>query len=236
MIDRVVADMNMVDDILPLAETPGWPFDKRGWRINDEKMREVQRSKALEALDSDKDLSLALSIEFPAREKLEILAEILMEFLSSITDGIVTEDLWAKLDADINARAAKPLTKPEEIKNWVLDSLSLAPNHNISFVFLTSMLSRVAGEIAPVPKNRWRADSVKSSFSMVRRSLSWKGAAPILANDPALARRQEIEKAYVEIFAGLIFRGPPGVKDGPKRVMEERWKGVLEAFLKGEHE
>jgi hypothetical protein len=165
------------------------------------------------------------------------MAEVLLLFLGSLTDGIITESLWTSLEHDIMARGPNQLTDPEEIKTWVLDVLSAAPNHNISFVFLTSMLCRVASELAPVPKFSWKeqvAGSARSSIETMRRSLSWKGKAPPLPSDPGVMRRQAVEKAYAEVFTGVIFRGPGSpVKEKERRVVEDRRRDILEAFLKG---
>jgi phosphatidylinositol-bisphosphatase len=165
------------------------------------------------------------------------MAEVLLLFLGSLTDGIITVSLWKCLEQEIVARAAKQLTDTEEIKAWVLDVLSAAPNHNISFVFLTSMLCRVAGELAPVPKFSWKdnaAGSARKSMESVRRSLSWKGKPPPLPSDPGVVRRQAVEKAYAEVFTGVIFRSPAGpMKEKERRAQEERRRDILEVFLKG---
>jgi hypothetical protein len=47
-------------------------------------------------------------------------------------------------------------------------------------------------------------------------------------------RRQAVEKAYAEVFTGVVFRGPGSpVKEKERRVVEERRRDILEAFLKG---
>jgi hypothetical protein len=165
------------------------------------------------------------------------MAEVLLLFLGSLTDGIITESLWTSLEHDIVARGPNQLTDPEEIKTWVLDVLSAAPHHNSSFVFLTSMLCRVASELAPVPKFSWKEQvggSARSSIETMRRSLSWKGKAPPLPSDPGVMRRQAVEKAYAEVFTGVIFRGPGSpVKEKERRVVEDRRRDILEAFLEG---
>ncbi|KAF4632350.1 hypothetical protein G7Y89_g5784 [Cudoniella acicularis] len=156
-------------------------------------------------------------------------------FLKSLKDGVVPEALWTKLEQDMVSRGPKPLTNAEEIKTWVLDVLSGSPNHNISFVFLMSMLSRVVGELAPLPKESWRENKVgstRSSLDIVRRSLSWKGKPPPLPEDPAVLRRQAAEKAYVNVFRDVIFRGPAGLKEKERKALEERQREVLEPFLR----
>lgn len=234
--ERVIADSNMLDDAQPPAEYPGWPFDKNSWTLKDKETRETCRGPVLNALDSDSNLPDSFSLETPAFHKLEIMAEILITFLGSLTDGIVPEPLWTQLDQAITARGAKQLTDTEEIKTWVLDVLSVSPNHNISFVFLTSMLCRVAGELAPVPKHSWKetmAGTARSSMDTVRRSLSWKGKSPNAPPDPLVLRRQAVEKAYADAFKDVIFKGQTGLKDKERKVAEERKRDILEEFLKG---
>lgn len=234
--ERVIADSNMLADAELPKDSPGWPFDKNSWRLKDEKAREIRKAYVLEALDSDKSLNESFPPEILAFEKLEIMSEVLISFLLSIRDGIVPAAVWAKLDAEMTSRAAKPITDIEEKKAWVLDVLSSFPNHNISFVFLTSMLNRVAGELAPIPKNSWnpaQLSGTRKSIESVRRSLSWKGRAPILPNDPAIQKRDEVEKAYAQVFSDVMFRNEHGkLKEKEKKTTEERRKEILEAFLK----
>ncbi|KAL2074896.1 hypothetical protein VTL71DRAFT_8676 [Oculimacula yallundae] len=233
--DRVIADANMLEDAQPPTDFPGWPFDKNSWTIKDFIERQTRRSPVLNALDSDLNLIDSLPPEIPAFEKLEIISEILIMFLNSLTDGIVPEPLWTQIDQDLTSRGAKPLTDVEDTKTWVLDILSSSPNHNICFVFLTSMLCRVVGELSPVPKHSWRSSvkgSARSSMDTVRRSLSWKGKSPVISEDPAVLKRRGVERAYADCFKDVVFRGGGlGVKE--RRVMEERRRDILEAFLEG---
>ncbi|KAG9238170.1 Endonuclease/exonuclease/phosphatase [Amylocarpus encephaloides] len=234
--ERVIADAYMIDSARIPLESAGWPFDSNAWLLEDAAARESRKGYIIEALDSDQPLNESFPPEIPAIEKLEITAEVLLMFLNSLTDGIVPEHLWAKLEADINTRTAHPLTDPEEVKTWVLDVLSTSPNHNISFVFLTSMLARVAAELAPVPKYSWRGQGVRSarsSMETVRRSLSWKGrvAAPTIerGEDPAVVRRVGVEGGFLGVWRDVIFRGAAngvGVKERERREM------VLRPFLR----
>ncbi|TVY54453.1 Type II inositol 1,4,5-trisphosphate 5-phosphatase, partial [Lachnellula suecica] len=208
--ERAIADSHMLSNSSLPAQSPGWPFDSNSWQLQDTKTRGSHKEYILEALDADKNLNDAFPPEIPVTERLEIMSEILLAFLASLTDGIVPAPLWAKLESEILSRGPKQLVDAEEIKAWVLDVLSASPNHNISFVFLTSMLARVAGELAPLPKTTWKGATqegkVRSSMDSVRRSLSWKGKAPALAEDPALVRRREVERAFVEVWGGVVFR------------------------------
>ena len=237
--ERVIADSNMLENADLPKEAPGWPFDEKLWLLKDIKERETRKGYVLDALDSDDNLNDSFPPQIPAIEKLEIMSEILLMFLSSLTDGIITSELWARLEQDIVSRGANPLTDTEEMKTWVLDVLSASPNHNISFVFLTSMLQRVAAELAPFPKSGWKENVVggaRSSMDTMRRSLSWKGKAPPLPSDPAVLRRQAVERAYAEIFAHVMFKGVMPGKEKERKVIEERRREVLEVFLRGARE
>jgi hypothetical protein len=233
--DRVIADSNMLTDSQIPKESPGWPFDSSSWLVQDAKVREGHKEYVLEALDADKNLNDSFPAEVPAIQRLEIMSEVLLAFLSSLTDGLVPVHLWAKLESEILSRGPKQLVDGEEIKTWVLDVLSSSPNHNISFVFLTSMLARVAGELAPLgrkaaPEGR----GVRKSMENVRRSLSWKKGASVVAEDPGLGRRREVERAFGEVWRDVVFRANmEGLKDKEKRVLEERRMYVLEPFLRG---
>jgi phosphatidylinositol-bisphosphatase len=240
--ERVIADANMIDTAHLPVESSGWPFNDQSWLLKDVRTREAQKAPLFEALDSDKSLNDAFPAGVPAIERLEITAEVLIAFLNSITDGIVPETLWAKLEEDINMRLAHPLTGAEDIKTWVLDVLSASPNHNICFVFLMSMLSRVAAELAPVPKYSWkeqRVRSARSSIDTVRRSLSWKrgsvlgGKKAEVLEDPAVLRRTGVENSYTGIWAPILFRGSEGLKDKERKLMDERRRAVLAPFLRG---
>jgi phosphatidylinositol-bisphosphatase len=231
--DRVIADSSMLESAQIPQEPPGWPFYEKTWLLKDKKERDSRKAYVLEALDSDKNLNEAFPPEIPAIERLEIVAEILLLFLRSLTDGIVPEPLFANLEQDMSARGAKQLTDTEEIKAWTLEVLSSSPNHNISFVFLASMLGRLASELVPVPKTSWK-ESKRSSMEAVRRSLSWKGKAPAIPNEKEVLHRQATEKAFAEAFKDAIFRGPGATSSAKeRRVAEDRKREILEGVLRG---
>ena len=229
--ERVLADAHMLDTSQVPKDAPGWPFDPNSWLLKDLRTREQYKADILDALDSSKNLNDSFPPEAPAIEKLEVMAEVMVLWLGSLTDGLVTEEMWAKLDADITARGTKQLTDVEETKAWVLDVLGSSPNHNISFVFLTSTLSRVANDLAPLPKTGWR-ESMKASGSIRRSlSLSWK-RPPREEDEEKVERRRAVEKAYADLFAGVVFRNKE-VVGKEKRTTEERKRYILESFLHG---
>ncbi|PQE10400.1 endonuclease Exonuclease phosphatase protein [Rutstroemia sp. NJR-2017a WRK4] len=232
--DRVVADSNMLEGVTIPRDAPGWPFDEKSWRFKDESARKSLRASILHALDADGIIQDTFPPEVSPVSRLEVVAEVLLLFLRSLTDGIIPANLWEKLEADIISRGGRQPTDTEETKAWVLDVLSASPHHNISFVFLTSTLSRVAGELAPIPKVRRSLDTAfRGGFDTVKRTLSWKGRAPPPVEDPAAVRRREVNRAFAEVFAGVVFRGKEPVKEKDRRILEERRRDILEAFIKG---
>ncbi|KAJ5038235.1 uncharacterized protein L3040_007102 [Drepanopeziza brunnea f. sp. 'multigermtubi'] len=235
--DRVIADANMLDNAQPPNKFPGWPFDRNSWLLKDNALREAHLSPVLDALDSDTSLLHAFDPEIPAFLKLEIVAEILTLFLGSITDGIVPAPMWTQIDASLTTKPLTSSSSPQEIedvKSQVLDVLSSSPNHNISFVFLASMLCRVAGELAPVPNQSRTPTEIRSKFGPVNWSLGWRGAkaAPPPLISPAVVRRANAEKAYAECFKDCLFRWPEGVKDKERKAGDDRRRDILEAFMR----
>ena len=238
---RVVADANMIESAQVPGEAFGWPFDSHTWLLDNQSARENKRRCILDALDTDKDLNNNFPPEMPAIERLEIVAEVLLAFLLSIADGIVTTELWAKIEHDYVTHTPRPLSNAEDIKTWILDVLCTSPNHNISFVFITSMLCRVANELAPVPKHNWRHSAIgsaRSSLSSVRRSLSIRNrgkkenseAGP--SDDPIIVKREAVEKAFAALFVNVLFRGGEERMGRDRKVLDERRREILESFLK----
>ena len=235
LIERAVADRDMIESASFPMNSAGWPFEENSWMVTDRSVREERRSRLLEALDNDSNLIESFSPDTRAVEKLETVAEVLILFLASIEDGIITTQLWEKLEQDMVSR--KQALGPEEERTWILDVLTSAPNHNISFVFLTSMLSKVAGELAPVPGPRTSQGSASTRSSLDhRRSLSFKGRSPAVGSDPLLSRRRAMGRRWAETFAGVVIRTWPILRERERRLVEDRKRQILEVFLQGDLE
>lgn len=230
--ERAIADKDMIDSASFPMNSTGWPFDQSSWVMTDTKVRELRRSYVLEALDSDKNLIESFPPEVTAMERLEIVAEVLLLFLGGLHDGIITTTLWDKLEQDMTLR--KQAMSTEEERTWVLDVLSTAPNHNISLVFLTSMLSKIAGELAPVPRST--SASAKSSFDLARRSLSIRAKKSPAVQDPAVTTRKALDRRWAEIFAGVVIRGSTPSRDKERRAADDRKRHILEVFIQGDME
>ncbi|OLN96704.1 Synaptojanin-1 [Colletotrichum chlorophyti] len=234
MTTRALADANMLEEYAVPLDRPGWPFDNTSWLFKDKESRESQVVALINALDNDKPLVEALPVETPALHRLEVLAEVLLLFLSGLTDGIITAALWAKIELALphlgttNARSTSDI---EDDKTAVLDILATAPNHNIAFVFLTATLSKVLSELAPISKAEAEALTVQKPN---RRSLSFRRqtGGQNAAAEAALARRRTRERKVGEVFGQAVCRvGLPG-RDKERKAVEEKMRGALEIFVR----
>lgn len=167
--ERAVAEWSMTKgesgEEPPWAQNPSgtaWPFQPDTWTLREQQDRAPLLASAREALDTNKSLSSIFAPEIPTLHRLEILSEILLTFLNSLSDGIVTASVWQEMEQQMLARE-KSKTPPrtwEETQAWVLESLAYSPAHSVSFTFVTFMLARMANEVAPVPSTA-QPDSTK---------------------------------------------------------------------------
>ncbi|KAI9842824.1 MAG: hypothetical protein M1838_002975 [Thelocarpon superellum] len=175
LVERVVAERKMTETAkenrAPWENYVGWPFKSKSWTYKDTGSRATHRPYVHEALDTDQEPRALFPPEVPALERLELISEVLVSFLESLQDGVITESLWRELEQGLIAREkSKEQISVEEERSWILDVLSRAPNHNISFVFLTSMLARVAAEVAPLRPGTDTAPPSSSSSSIMPSS------------------------------------------------------------------
>lgn len=229
LIERTIADSNILEEAQIPPDAPGWPFDCKYWIFKDSAKRNIYKKLIINALDTDKDLNGEFPPESLAIERLEIVSEVLLLFLSCIQDGIVSSDLWLSLEESYPSRC----TSIKETKAWVLDILSVAPNHSVSFVFLTSILSHVITELATASKLSKRLGNI-SIDTVLRGGISWKTKTPeIDSNDFLLIKRGQVEKAVTEIFLPVVFKDKLGLKERERKSSEEKRKFIFQAFLKG---
>ncbi|KAL2146651.1 hypothetical protein VTI28DRAFT_3150 [Corynascus sepedonium] len=265
---RVVADAQMLEDCT-VPSDPGWPFDEAACKSTDVDTRTSHIISLLDALDQDQGLTSAFAPEIPALHRLEALAQTLVLFLRGLTDGIVPTALWNRIDqaAPSIPSLANPGSLPadeatlDNDRTTVLDILQSAPHHNICFVFLTTTVSRVVAELAPLSK----ADVVtlkgneaslaagtaaaargggpgaaiggvlsgvgRRSLGFVRKAGS--GGTPVVAAWAALEKRRARERRVSEVFGGLVCRGQSaGGTSGERRAGEARRRAVMELFLR----
>lgn len=218
LVERALAQWGMTGDgdQAPWEKDVGWPF--RGW-VSEEKQRAMLKETVREGLDSDQPFSETFPPEIDSLQRLEAVAETLVQFLKSLEDGVVTEALWLELEkSQLEREKARKTLSDEDEKMWILDTLSTAPAHSVSFTFVTFMLARVANEIAPPnlpPSESGQAEAEGVQGQVVART-----------------RRPEVDTAYAGIFADAMIRLPTALRGKERRVSEMRSKHVVEVFLK----
>jgi hypothetical protein len=237
--ERTLADWSMTGhdgEQAPWQHNAGWPFVKDA-RYFEDGAHDEALAAVYEALDCDSPFENAFDAETPPMQRVEILAEVLVQFLRSLQDGVVTEELWKTLEEGLVAREkAKHQLAPDDEKIWVLEILSAEPSHNTTFLLLVSMLEHLAREITnaskPDPSTpRSSVDMPGSPRVQVRRKT--------LSKVPEVAIRQLIYRNYASVFAEAMFRAPreEKMKEREKAARKERMIKVVELFLcEGLHE
>ncbi|KAM0380542.1 hypothetical protein ACHAPK_001147 [Fusarium culmorum] len=212
LVERSLAEATMLEDEV-LPRDPGWPLESSTWRVGKDDMQDA-KVKLVSALDTDGSLLDALPLEWPASFKLEVVCSILLLFLESLTDGLIPTHLWAKLSTSLPNVASVPPTAWSDTKTQVLDILSMAPNHNIAFVFLTATLSRAASELTPVTTDPKPGLSRRLSF---RRGN---------AQEEDSKKRKMREHRYAEIVGPMVCR-----IDEKEKGARDRARTVVEMFI-----
>jgi inositol polyphosphate 5-phosphatase INPP5B/F len=230
MVERAVAEWGMTQNAgeeSPWDSSVGWPFAEDTWTLIDKGQRDLCKYYVREALDTDKDLLSLFPPSIPLVEKTEALASTLVDFLASLENSIITPSLWSDLEYGLISRekSRKPFHDDGEERAWILDTLATKPSHNISFVFLTTMLSRVIAEVAP----SHQTDPMSPPSSPIEPSHKPKVGAKALSQDPMIARRQLVERSYAAVFAPVVIAGSGAGKKGS----EDRRREVVEVFLRG---
>ncbi|KAH8724788.1 Endonuclease/exonuclease/phosphatase [Phaeosphaeriaceae sp. PMI808] len=233
--ERALAEWEMTKsegERAPFQDNAGWPFVKAHKTHHEmSNSRENELAGLYDALDCDTPFVEAFEPETRAHEKVEMLAEVLLTFLSSLTDGIITKSLWEKLEEGLitRERTRQQLSSDDE-KMWALEILATAPNHNASFLLLLSFLQNMSNQITeaskPKPESRRPSMDLPASpeVKVRRRTLS---------KVPAVAIRQLIVKNYAVVFADAMFKGKEDVRmrERDRAVRKERMTRVVEMFL-----
>ena len=235
ILERAVAEWGMKDgeQSKPPWETAGWPFISNSWRFSDSN-RESAKLSIRESLDTGSPMSFPADLT--SDQKVEILAETLLVFLSSIDGGIIDDSLWQSLSSSVleRERSKRPLPSAEDQRAHILDIISNSPARSVSFTFITFMLARVVNELEPLqpPGELLPASPVvspKTPDALLKRARG-------MSSDPRIVRRKEVEKKYATVFAGCLFsvKEEKGWKE--KRAAEERRREFVEVFLRSRWE
>ena len=269
MIARVVAEWDMTRSASPASGSkdgrsssdekpapwmthPAWPFDADVWTEKSTGQWTEALGRGADALDTDSPIEAALPEDMPRLQRLYVLANLLVLFLESMPDGIITASLWSKLDAYL-AETEKLKRKPsgEEQKTSIQEILSAEPSHSIAFVLITSMLERVIIETTATTHTsssghaRTNSDppltpsSGKKPSALRRMTGSLAGGGGGGGKVPAESPRERREKA-ASAMAGVLAKrvvrvgeeGTGGKKSAA--AVERRRVEVLEVFLRRE--
>ncbi|KUI62802.1 Inositol polyphosphate 5-phosphatase OCRL-1 [Cytospora mali] len=251
--DRTLADEEMLGSYTVPRDKPGWPFEDFVSGPHADLLPRV-----IGVLDTDQPIADAFPPETNPCQRLEAVAEVLLFFLHGLIDGVINEAIWAKIEhAPIRCLGqAPPSSYPtvdtsEDDKSAILDILMTAPNHNICFVFLTTTLAKVIGELAPLRKSEIDAlntapfqqagGGMAAIGALGRRSLSLRrsltgttvgtGTSTFEAI-ASLERRKARERRVAQIFGKVVCRAPVPIKEKERRVVEDKEKMVVELFLR----
>lgn len=229
LVERSIAEWGMKAETgRPPWEDAGWPF---AIYTGEGKERAGLKQSVREALDTDSDFTLLFPAATPSIHRLEALAETLLSFVASLEDGIITTKMWYELETGILERErGKKTLNAEEERTWILETLSSAPAHSVSFSFITFMLVRLACEIAPMNLTETETTSrVSKESSREPQSLGTHTAAPRV-------RRREVDVAFAALFADAMIRFPVLAREKERKASESRRRAVVEVFLRADHE
>lgn len=229
LVERSFAEWGMKGETgRPPWDDVGWPFVVYAGKG---KEREALKQRVREGLDTDSELTILFPAETPSIQRLEALAETLLALVESLEDGIITTDMWGKLENGILERekSKKPLSAEEE-RMWILETLSSAPAHNVSFTFITFMLARLAREIAPMKPIE------SGTHPRVSKESSREPLSERMDATPPRVRRREVDVAFAALFADAMIRAPVLVKEKEQKTSEARRRAIVEVFLRADWE
>ena len=230
LVERTLAEWGMKEENSePPWDALGWPFTK-GLSALPEKEHQKLKMVLQESLDTDQDFTFPHDIMTP--QKVELLGEVLCQFLQSLEDGVVTEGLWSDLEKGLQ-EMEKLKTAPgaEEKRSWILDILSASPTHSVTFTFLTFMLASMANELAPLPSMPTTPATPRTPDALLGDS--WARGR---SQEPAVVRRKAVERRFAEILAPVMIKAPLPVKAKERKVSEDRRREVIEVFLRSKWE
>ncbi|KXJ92520.1 Endonuclease/exonuclease/phosphatase [Microdochium bolleyi] len=162
--ERAAADESMLDDCGIPRDFPGWPFPYAFRSAAVTEAHAAHLETIVEALEAGKPILEVLNAEVPTQQRLEAVCKALILFLRSMPDGIISASLWSQIESALPdlGKPGGASTSIEQSKTIILDILATSPYNNISFVFLTSMLSKIANDINPLNKAELEALAHKS--------------------------------------------------------------------------
>lgn len=232
---RVLAEWDMIasdeaSETAPWIQHPGWPFDEDSWSEKDTPQFLDALSEACNALDEDRALDTSLPQELLRTQRLYVLSKLLLLFLSSMPDGVITPELWAKVDSYLTeSEKSKRRPTAEEQRTAIQEILAFSPSHSISFILIIAMLDRILQEISGTSIAK---DEPPSSPTMKKAGGTLRRMTGAFGKSSETPHRERASAAWARIFADALIRVPTSGGKKTSSAQERRKRELLEIFLK----
>ncbi|KAF2159841.1 hypothetical protein M409DRAFT_29651 [Zasmidium cellare ATCC 36951] len=235
----------------PWNDHPGWPFDEECWTECSTSVWTEALSEACNALDEDTALESATPAEMPRIQRLYVLCSLLVLFLRSMPDGIISVHIWPEIEKyaiDIEKMKNKPTN--DEQRTSIQETLVTVGEgwNSISFILVMSMLERMLQErYSSTPDLSTTGGHVRSNSKestalnplsptkraggTLKRIVTGKGNTTTLQQLDSAGRKDKTIKAWARVFGEAMIR-TPDAGDKAKAAAAKRREGVVEVFLK----
>lgn len=257
---RVIADWEMTHPVptdqgtdvsgpmsAPWVEHPAWPFERDQGVEHEAEQFHDALGFACDALDEDRPIEESLPVELPTLQKLYVLASLLLLLLESMPDGVISAELWSKIDTYLSeTEKAKPKISIDNQRTAIQEVLATEPRHSISMILITSMIERILQELGATAHSRRVSGETEPPTSPGgRKSGAARGTIrrmAALGKGPISSAKdretdQERETAMGKVFAGPMIRTSDrggGVSEKQRAAVERRKIRLIEVFLKKE--
>lgn len=220
----------------PWVGVPAWPFEESAWKEREASHWHEALSEACNALDEDRPLEPALPSDMPRLQKLYILSSLLLVFLRSMPEGIVTADLWTQIEAYLieNEKKSKRPIGLDDQRTAIQEILAQKSPNSITFVLVTSMLERIIMEIpadATMEVDDPMSPPPLSPTQKLKRITTFKN--PSTPSQSVVNTKQLATTALAKLFAeAMISTSPSGGGEKARNTLERRKTELVEMFLK----
>ncbi|KAF2457200.1 Endonuclease/exonuclease/phosphatase [Lineolata rhizophorae] len=225
LVERVLAEWGMTHSKVatpPWEVNASWPFSSESWTSTDEARAELF-APVHEALACDTPLDHCFSSpsEPPSLLRLEVFSSALILFLRNLRDGVIPTKLWETLEESIRSRERGKKLAPDEEKIAILEVLATEPSHSVSFILVTSMLTRTITEICAFAKQKSGAVAQPD-----RNPDNQTTKSTVTAPD-----RSRIEEEFARVFTRILVRLPTNAKEKSTKASEARAFRVTRLFI-----
>lgn len=229
----------------PWLEHPAWPFEEDQWVGRETATFYDALGSACDAVDEDRPIEASLPAELPALQKLYVLANLLLLLLRSMPDGVISADLWSKIDTYLlETEKVKPKPCIDDQRTAIQEVLVTEPNRSISVILITSMIECILQELAATVHGRRGSGDAEPPISPgVKKSGPAKGTIRKMAalgklptsSSQDREKDQTREVAMGKVFAGLMIRTPDLSNEKQRAALEKRKVWLIGLFLNKEH-